>query len=160
MAQASAQLGRGMVPSFDGKAKIAAEALLDRVRVGSKLGFEPPGEVQGPTAYFAESRESRELLHRCHFGGGMHAASAWVQALAVWLWSGTEYVRRSDLVVKRSFALWAKAKHPFAPLVASYVLSGASILVSITGSGRGTVPLAAAPARQADPHGVPGPGGL
>jgi len=51
--------------------------------------------VQGPTAYFAQSE------------GSMHAASTWVQALSLWLWAGTK-----------------NARHPFAPLVASRLLSG------------------------------------
>ncbi|CAK8986322.1 unnamed protein product [Durusdinium trenchii] len=82
---ASGQLGHGAVIDFgaDRRAAVAADALLERIR------------VQGPTAYFAESQ------------GSMHAARRSVQSLALWLWTGSKYVN-----------------HPFAPLVATHVLSG------------------------------------
>ncbi|CAJ1435611.1 unnamed protein product [Effrenium voratum] len=66
----------------DRRAMATANALLQRIR------------VQGPTAYFARD------------AGSMHAASAWTQAAALWLWS----------------AFGKYAENPLAPLVASRLL--------------------------------------
>ena len=123
-AQASAQLGPGMVPSFHGKAKVAAEVLLDRVRVGSELGFElwvrckallPTLQRAGRVGSFSRCLYLAEVCmqpapgcKRLRCGCGP-AQTTWA------LWKGIK-------------ALFAKAKHPFAPLVASYVLSGAGSL--------------------------------
>ncbi|CAE7212115.1 Snapc3, partial [Symbiodinium sp. CCMP2592] len=73
---ASAQLRRGLVPSFgaDRRAFVTAEALLSRTR------------VQGPTAYVASAE------------GSMHSASRWIQSLALWLWSGLPSYAQNTMV--------------------------------------------------------------